>query len=137
MRTYGHGGIGRKCYIIDETQHLNRDCLRMLLGLLEHLPNHGIVIGTTTSVSWADDIDGLYSRWRKFRFRKPNAPDVAAHLERIARALSLPIPSGFRFISHVQGKYGDGRSAGNNIRDAIDGLPDALRRYKGRTVVAA
>ena len=137
MRTYGCGGIDRKCYVIDEIQHLNRDCLRMLLGLLEHLPNHVIVIGTTTSVTWADDVDGLYSRWRRFRFRKPNAPDVAAHLERIARALSLPIPSGFRFISYVQGKYGDGRSAGNNIRDAIDGLPDALRRYKGRTVAAA
>ncbi len=137
MHTYGCGGNGRRAFIIDEIQHLGQACQRMLLGLLENLPKHVIVIGTTTSVSWADDVDGLYSRWRRFRFRKPNAPDVAEHLERIARALSLPIPSGFRFVSYVQGKYGDGRSSANNIRDAIDGLPDALRRYKGRTVAAA
>ena len=136
MRTYGCGGIGRKCYIIDEIQHLGQSCLRMLLGLLENLPSHVIVIGTTTSVSWADDVDGLYSRWRKFRFRKPNAPDVAAHLERIASELGLTIPPGFRFLSHIQGKYGDGRSSANNIRDAIDGLPDALRRYRGKVRAA-
>ena len=136
MRTYGHGGNGRKCYVIDEIQHLAQSCQKMLLGLLEHLPNHVIVISTTTSITWADDVDGLYSRWRKFRFRKPNAPDVAAHLERIARALSLPIPSGFQFLSYVQGKYGDGRSAGNNIRDCVDGLPDALRRYRGKVRAA-
>jgi len=136
MHTYGCGGNGRKCYVIDEIQHLNRDCLRMLLGLLENLPKHVIVIGTTTSVSWADDVDGLYSRWRRFRFRKPNAPDVAAHLERIAGELGLTIPPGFRFVSYVQGKYGDGRSSANNIRDAIDGLPDALRRYRGKVRAA-
>ena len=136
MRTYGCSGSGRKCYLIDEIQHLNRDCLRMLLGLLENLPSHVIIVATTTSITWADDVDGLYSRWRRFRFRKPGAPAVASYLERIARALSLPIPSGFRFLCYVQGKYGDGRSAGNNIRDAIDGLPDALRRYRGNVRAA-
>ncbi len=136
MHVYGFGGNSRKAYIIDEIQHLNRDCLRMLLGLLESLPKHVIMIGTTTSVSWADDVDGLYSRWRRFRFRKPNASDVADHLERISQALSLPIPNGFRFLNYVQGKYGDGRSVANNIRDAIDGLPDALRRYRGKVRAA-
>ena len=125
MMQYGWGGNGRRCYIIDEIQHLNRDCLRMLLGLLESLPSHVIVIGTTTSVAWADDIDGLYSRWRKFRFRKPSAPAIAQLLERIARERDLPIPDGFRFLSYVQGKCGvDLR--GNNVRDCIDQLPDTL-----------
>jgi hypothetical protein len=32
----------------------------------------------------------------------------------------------------VQGKYGDGRSCGNNVRDLVDGLPDALRRFKAK-----
>ena len=132
MQFYGFGGNARKCYIIDEIQHLNRDCLRMLLGLLENLPKHVIVIGTTTSTNWADDVDGLYSRWRRFRVRKPNAPDVAAHLERIATETGLPVPAGFRFLCYVQGKYGDGRSLANNVRDCIDQLPDALRRYKGK-----
>ena len=53
-------------------------------------------------------LTALYSRWRRFRFRKPDAKAVADHLERIAAGLSLPIPDGFRFLSYVQGKYGDG-----------------------------
>ena len=130
MRSYGMGSAnGRRCYIIDEIQHLNRDCLRMLLGLLENLPSHVIVIGTTTSVTWADDVDGLFSRWRRFRFRKPSAPAVAEHLERIAREVGLPIPDGFRWLSYVQGKCGVALK-GNNIRDCIDQLPDTLRRHE-------
>ncbi len=135
MRIYGWGGNARRCYIIDEIQHLNRDCQRMLLGLLENLPEHVIVIGTTTSVDWADAVDGLFSRWRRFRFRKPAAPAIAEHLERIAREQGLPIPDGFRFLSYVQGKYVD--VGGNNIRACVDMLPDALRRYKSRAQAAA
>ncbi|GAG20459.1 unnamed protein product, partial [marine sediment metagenome] len=136
MRLYGWGGNARKCYVIDEIQHLNRDCQRMLLGILENLPEHVIVIGTTTSVTWDDEIDGLFSRWRRFRFRKPSAPAVAAHLERIAREVGLPIPDGFRFLSYVQGKCGV-ELRGNNIRDCIDQLPDTLRRYKARAQAVA
>ena len=127
MCVYGFGGNSRRCYIIDEIQHLNRDCQRMLLGILENLPTHVIVIGTTTSVTWANDVDGLFSRWRRFRFKKPNAAEVAGHLERIAREQSLTVPAGFRFLSYVQGKCGVDLK-GNNVRDCIDQLPDALRR---------
>ncbi|MHC4064241.1 MAG: AAA family ATPase [Planctomycetota bacterium] len=131
MAYYGCGSEnGRRAFIIDEIQHLNRDCQRMLLGLLENLPGHVVVIGTTTSVTWADDVDGLFSRWRRFRFKKPSAPEIASLLERIAREQGLPIPEGFRFLSYVQGKCGV-ELRGNNIRDCIDQLPDALRRYKG------
>lgn len=130
MRSFGFGATGRRAYIIDEIQHLNKDCMRMLLGILEALPNHVIVIGTTTSVTWADEVDGLFSRWRRFRFRKPNAQTVADHCERIARELSLPIPPGFRWLSYVQGKYGD--VGGNNVRACIDLMPDTLRRFKVR-----
>ena len=135
MHVYGCGGNGRRAFVIDEIQHLNRDCQRMMLGLLENLPKHVIVIGTTTSISWADDVDGLYSRWRRFRFRKPNATDVAGLLERIAREQSLHIPAGFRMLCYTQGKY-DGRSSANNIRGLIDQLPDALRRFKGKVKAA-
>lgn len=130
MRTYGFGPIGRRAFIVDEIQHLNRDCQRMLLGLLENLPTHVVVIGTTTSIDWASDVDGLFSRWRRFRFRKPDAKAIAEHVERIAAEVSLPIPGGFRWLSYVQGKYCD--VGGNNIRACIDMLPDALRRFKGR-----
>ena len=107
----------------------------MLLGLLENLPTHVIVIGTTTSVTWADDVDGLYSRWRRFRFRKPNAQAIAEHLERIAGKLGLAVPDGFKFLAYVQGKYID--VGGNNIRACVDLLPDTLRRYKGKAVAVA
>ena len=121
--------------VIDEIQHLNRDCQRMLLGILENLPTHVIVIGTTTSVTWADDVDGLFSRWRRFRFRKPSAPTIAGLLERIAVEQGLTVPDGFRFLAYVQGKYVD--VGGNSLRACIDQLPDAPRRYKGKPVVAA
>jgi hypothetical protein len=38
-------------------------------------------------------------------------------------------------LFYVQGKY-DSRSSGNNLRDLIDGLPDALRRFKVRATEA-
>ncbi len=137
MRCYGMGSAnGRRAYVIDEIQHLNRDCLRMLLGLLKQLPKHVIVIGTTTSVTWTDGIDGLSSRWRRFRFRKPVAPAIAKHLERVARESGLPIPDGFPWLSYVQGKCGV-QLRGNNIRDCIDQLPDTLRRYKVRQAADA
>ena len=137
MHYFGMGdGNGRRAFIIDETQHLNRDCMRMLLGLLENLPSHVIVIGTSTSVTWADEVDGLFSRWRRFRFRKPDARAIAEHLERIAGEQDLTVPDGFRFLSYVQGKCGVSLS-GNNIRDCIDQLPDALRRYRGKAEKAA
>ncbi len=138
MHYMGMGGNGRRAFIIDEIQHLNRDCQRMLLGLLENLPSHVIVIGTTTSVTWASDVDGLFSRWRRFRFRKPHAPDIADLVERVAREQGLTIPDGFRWLSYVQGKCGVSLG-GNNIRAAIDQLPDALRRYRPKraAVVAA
>ena len=128
---YGMGGNGRKAYIIDEIQHLGTACMRYLLGFLESLPDHVIVIGTTTSVTWADDVDGLFSRWRRFRFKKPSAPAIAALLERIAGEVGLAVPPGFSFLSYVQGKCGTPLK-GNNIRDCIDQLPDTLRCYKGR-----
>ncbi len=135
MQLFGWGGNSRRCFVIDEIQHLNRDCQRMLLGILENLPTHVIVIGTTTSVTWADDVDGLFSRWRRFRFRKPSAPAIAEHLERIAVETGLTIPDGFRWLSYVQGKYCD--VGGNNVRACIDLLPDTLRRFKGKAEAAA
>ncbi len=127
MQYHGWGPSGRRMYIIDEIQHLNGACLRFLLGWLESLPRHVMVIGTTTSTTWADEVDGLYSRWRRFRFRKPYAPAVAEYLERIAKAEGMPIPPGFRFLSYLQGKA-DVPLAGNNIRDAIDQLRGVLNR---------
>ncbi len=136
MRCYGFGPVGRKAYIIDEIHHLSRDCQRMLLSLLESLPSHVIVIGTTTSVTWADEVDGLFSRWRRFIFRKPSAKAVAEHLARIACDLDLAVPDGFNILNYVQGKLRHTPMDGNNIRAAIDGLPDALRRFGGVAVAA-
>ena len=134
---YGMGSTnGRKCYVIDEIQHLNPACIRYLLGFLENLPAHVLVVGTTTSISWADEVDGLFSRWRRFRFRKPDAKAIAEHLERIADETGLSVPDGFPWLGYVQGKCGVALK-GNNIRDCIDQLPDTLRRYKGKVRIVA
>ena len=58
--------------------------------------------------------NGLFSRWRRFRFRKPNAPAIAALLERVASEQGLTVPDGFRFLPYVQGKCGV-ELKGNNI----------------------
>ena len=122
MEYFGWGASGRKLYVLDEIQDLNRECLKYLLGMLERLPNHVVIVATTTSTNWADDIDGLYSRWSRFRFRKPDAKTVAKHCEKIAETEGLLVPDGFNWLRYVQDL------GGNNIRDAIDQLPTALRR---------
>lgn len=126
MQYHGWGPSGRKLYVLDEIQDLNRECLKFLLGLLERLPNHVVLVATTTSTTWANDIDGLYSRWARFRFAKPPAKAVAAHCERTAKAEGLPIPPGFNWLRYVQDL------TGNNIRDCIDQLPATLRKSQSR-----
>lgn len=128
MYFLGRGPSGRRAYIMDEIQDLNTSCQKYLLGLLENLPKHVIFLATTTSLDWGNSIPGLLSRWRRFRFRKPDAKAVAAHLERIAAAESLPVPAGWSWLGYVQGKLAGVDSQGNNVRALIDLLPDALRR---------
>ena len=130
MRTFGWGPMARRGYIIDEIQHLSKDCQRMLLGTLENLPEHVAVIGTTTSITWASEVDGLFSRWTRFRFRKPKAEDIAVMLELIADERGLPIPAGFDFLRYVQGRYVGAEDLCNNVRAAIDQLPGVLRRIE-------
>ncbi len=60
--------------------------------LVLDLGEHAIFIGTGTSVTWADDVDALFSRWRRLRFRKPNAQAITDHLERVARDAELTFP---------------------------------------------
>ena len=122
MEYFGWGSSGRKLFILDEIQHLNRECLKFLLGLLERLPSHVVIVATTTSTTWADEIDGLYSRWARFRFTKPPAKAIAAHCERIAKLEGLPTPEGFNWLRYVQ------NLTGNNVRDCLDQLPAALRK---------
>ena len=136
MYYHGWGPSGRRAYVIDEIQHLNPACLRFLLGWLESIPRHVLVIGTTTSITWANDVDGLYSRWRRFRFRKPNAKAVTEHLEWIAKAEKMPIPPEFRFLSYLQGKA-DVPLAGGNVRDAIDQMCGVLNRKASATKAVA
>ncbi len=127
MYFLGRGESGRKCYIVDEIQHLNDSCRKMLLGLLESLPKHVLFVGTTTSLEWGNDVDGLMSRWRRFRFRKPDAQAIADHLATIADREGLPVPVKWNWLAYVQGKLGI-ENQSNNIRALIDLLPDALRR---------
>ena len=51
MIYHGWGPSGRRAYIVDEVQHLNPACLRFLLGWLESLPKHVIVIGPSKTIA--------------------------------------------------------------------------------------
>ena len=44
----------------------------------------------------------------------------------------MGVRSGFRWLSYVQGKCGV-EIGGNNVRAAIDLLPDVLRRFKAKS----
>jgi len=125
---YGGGAKGRKCYIIDEIHTLGQRSLDRLLSLLEELPAHVLLIGTTTVDNWTDGT--LLSRWNRFDLSKVPSADVAAHLEHVAVAEGLPIPSDPQWAAKMV-KYN-----GLNIRDLLNQLPDKLLDMEPETVAA-
>ncbi len=49
MGTYGMGALSGRCWIINEAHGLRKAIIRQLLGLIERLPAHVLLIFTTTS----------------------------------------------------------------------------------------
>ena len=117
---YGRGKAGRKCYIIDEIHTVTGKAKDRLLSLLEDLPAHVMVIGTTTESDWTDGT--LFSRFVRFDVAKVRSDEVARHLERIADAEGLPIPSDPKWADKLV-KYAP---VGLNVRDLINQLPARL-----------
>ena len=58
MQYYGQGG-GHKLYIIDEVHTVTGRAADRMLSLLESLPAHVLLVGTTTETDWTDGILGL------------------------------------------------------------------------------
>ena len=117
MQYFGQGG-GRKLYVIDELHTVTGRAADRMLSLLESLPAHVLLVGTTTEIDWTDGI--LLSRWSRFDLAKVHSADVAAHLERIATTEGLPIPADPSWAAKLV-KY-----HGLNIRDQLNQLPARL-----------
>ena len=64
-----HGRNGRKLYVIDEIHTVTGRAADRMLSLLEALPRHVLLVGTTTETGWTDGT--LLSRWIRF--------DLASH----------------------------------------------------------
>ena len=56
MLIYGVGAHGRKCYVIDEVHTVTGRAADRLLSLLESIPPHVLIVGTTTESDWTDGI---------------------------------------------------------------------------------
>ena len=123
---YGAWRGGRKMYLIDEVHTITGRAADRMLSLLEGLPSHVLLIGTTTESQWTDGI--LLSRWIRFDLQKVNSAEVARHLEHIAERERLPIPSDPKWAEKLV-KY-----HGLNIRDQLNQLP---ARLLGGMAVAA
>ncbi|MDM8008066.1 MAG: AAA family ATPase [Phycisphaerae bacterium] len=115
---YGLGQGGRKCYVIDEIHTVTGRAHDRLLSLLEHLPKHVMVCGTTTELDWSDGT--MRSRFAKVYTSKIRAEDVARYLEMVAANERLPIPEDPKWAEKLV-KYN-----GLNIRDHLNELPDRL-----------
>jgi DNA polymerase-3 subunit gamma/tau len=118
MRIYGAGSNGRKMYLIDEVHTVTGRAADRMLSLLENVPAHVLVIGTTTEPAWTDGI--LLSRWVRFDLQKVSSAEVARHVERIAQRERLPIPTDPKWAEKLV-KY-----HGLNIRDQLNQLPARL-----------
>jgi len=95
MRYYAPGKGGR-AYIVNEAHGLRKASIRRLLGLLERIPGHVVIIFTTTKVGeeklFDDCIDAnpLLSRCIKIELTNQGlAKTFAEHCRRIATAENL------------------------------------------------
>lgn len=115
---YGMGAQGRKLYVFDEIHTITGRASDRLLSMLEALPRHVLLIGTTTEETWADPM--LLSRFVRFDLSKPRAKDIARHLEEIAARENLPLPLDAQWAEKLV-KY-----HGLNLRDLVNQLPTRL-----------
>ena len=118
VRYFGTGPGGRKLYVIDEIHTVTGRAADRLLSLLESLPAHVVLVGTTTETDWTDGI--LLSRWIRFDLGKPNSGEVAEHIRAVAEREGLPIPIDSKWAEKLI-KY-----HGLNIRDQLNQLPARL-----------
>ncbi len=121
MRLYGFGKGGR-AYIVNEAQGLRIDVIRQLLVLLERLPNHVVVIFTTTIDGQAElfadheDTGPLLSRCIEVKLsRQGLAKPMAEAVQAIARAEGLDGQPLGKYVRLMQ-------ECGNNMRRALQSV---------------
>ncbi len=117
---------GRKLVLLDEVHTITGRAADRLLSLMEGLPAHVLLVGTTTETDWCEPT--LFSRWTRLDLQKPRSADVAALIERVALAEGLPIPADPGWATKLV-KY-----HGLNLRDQLNQLPTRL--LNGATVAA-
>ncbi len=115
-------GKGGRAWIINEAHGLKRDIIRRLLGILERLPAHCVVIFTTTREGqdslFEDQIDAhpLLSRCLKVRLTNQGLADafaVRAHEIAVAENLDgQPLSAYKRLV----------QSCKNNMRDVLQAI---------------
>lgn len=118
MRLYGPGRAGRKMYLIDEVHTITGRAADRLLSLLESIPSHVLIVGTTTEADWTGGI--LLSRWSRMQLDKPPSAEIAALLERVAQAEGFSMPPDPAWAAKLV-KYN-----GCNLRDQLNQLSDRL-----------
>ena len=102
---------GYKVVIVNECHLMTPAARSYSLELMEAPPAKRVIVLTTTEADWADET--LFSRFYTIRFAKPNADEVAAHLERVSQREGMPaMPNMKRFVQERH----------NNIRLCLNDL---------------
>jgi len=121
MQFFGWGSGGR-AFIVNEAHGLRKDTIRQLLVLLERLPNHVVMIFTTTSEGdeklFEEQIDAhpLLSRCQEITLsRRDLAQAFAARAKQIALAEGLDGPDDSEYLKLV-------RNCKNNMRAVLQAI---------------
>ena len=89
---YNPAAVKKRVYIIDEVHMLTPQSFNALLQTLEEPPEHLMFILATTEVHKIPAT--IKSRCQQFAFKRIQAPDIAAHLNKVAQAEGIALSSG-------------------------------------------
>ncbi|HUJ32452.1 MAG TPA: DNA polymerase III subunit gamma/tau [Candidatus Acidoferrum sp.] len=120
MVRYAPAASRYKVVILDEAHQLTDEASNALLKTLEEPPERVIFILATTRAE--DLVETIKSRAQLFQFRSLTFKEIAAEIERIARAENLKIDSGAVAVL--------ARAAEGSLRDGLSLLEQAIA-YSG------
>jgi DNA polymerase-3 subunit gamma/tau len=123
MVRYAPASSRYKVVILDEAHQLTDEASNALLKTLEEPPERVIFILATTRAE--DLVETIKSRAQLFQFRSLTFQEIAAAIERIAKAEKLTIESGAIAVL--------ARAAEGSLRDGLSLLEQAIA-YGGETI---